>query len=161
MAAESIENGLRNLELFRGLDPVRLDRIAREAERIIFTDGQPIIEADEDGEAAYVVIDGKALSYPDGPDQPPQAVAVGSMLGEMAMLIEHTYAVTVVADGPVRALRIPRPTMLDLMHQDPGLAEHLSTRIATRLTRIAVELRHVDQILARAGEYPISEHGAH
>jgi CRP-like cAMP-binding protein len=72
----------------------------------------------------------------------------------MAMLIEHDYAVTVVARTSVRALKISRQAMLRLMAEDPDLAQHFVDRIATRLTRLAVELRRIDQMLALAAEPP-------
>jgi CRP-like cAMP-binding protein len=153
MSIDAFAARLGDLEIFRGLTPIQLTRIAREAERIVFRDGQEIIQRGVAGDAAYLIVAGhaEAMAVPDaGLDA--QSVSEGSLLGEMAMLIDHDYAVTVRAHGTVRALRLSRETMLGLLAKDPDLADHFVARISSRLTKVAVELRRVDQMLAMAAE---------
>ncbi|MFM9938585.1 MAG: cyclic nucleotide-binding domain-containing protein [Hyphomicrobiaceae bacterium] len=156
MAFDAFAARLGDLEIFRGLAPATLSTIARAAERIVFRAGQPIITADSAGDAAYLLMGGEAVALDDDTSSGSTAkpVAEGSLVGEMAMLIEHDYAVTVVARTPVRAIRIPRETLHRMMAADPNLAQHFVDRIASRLTRVAVELRRIDQMLALAAEPP-------
>ena len=84
--------------------------------------------------------------------RPRQPVEPGSLVGEMAMLIEHDYRITVVACSSIRALKITRAQMQAHMLAAPSLAEHFVGRISSRLSRVAVELRRIDQMLALAAE---------
>jgi hypothetical protein len=49
-------------------------------------------------------------------------------------------------------VRFPRSLLHAEMADDPELAEHFVAKIASRLTRIAIELRRLDQVLAHAPE---------
>ncbi len=156
MAFDVFTARLADLEIFRGLSPAVLATIARSGERIVFRAGQKIIAAEQPGDAAYLLMGGEAVAIDReaSPGIAAQPVLDGSLVGEMAMLIEHDYAVTIVARSTVRAIRISRETLHGLMATEPGLAQHFVDRIASRLTRVAVELRRIDQTLALAAEPP-------
>jgi CRP-like cAMP-binding protein len=157
MALDLIVARLSRLDLFRGLTPEQLQRIARDAERMVFRDGQKIIAAGETGGGAIVIISGRGMIMPDeqlGIEA--EHVEAGSMLGEAAMLAEHVYRLTVCAVGDVRAIHLTREALLANMQTDPDLAEQLRARLANRLQRVAVELRLIDERLA-AAQAAISE----
>ncbi|MGE0700720.1 MAG: Crp/Fnr family transcriptional regulator [Hyphomicrobiaceae bacterium] len=149
MALDTITERLAALEVFRGLSEERLERIAREADRIIFRDGQTLVAAGSEVDGALVIVAGQAVAMPDA-DRGLAAclVETGSMLGEGAMLTEHTCGITVVAEGEVRAIKIVRATLLAHLCADPGLAAHFHDRLAARLQRVALELRLIDERLA-------------
>lgn len=149
MPNDAIAATLSAIEIFRGLKPGQLARIAGCAERMVFRAGQPIITAGNDGDGAYVLFGGTAEVAPDE-DVAARTVEAGSLVGEMAMLIEHRHRITVVARESVRALKISRAALHAEMLRDPALAEHFVSRISSRLTRLAVEMRRVDQMLALA-----------
>ena len=155
MATEQLVEALQNLEVFRGLGQEQLAEIARKAERIVFKPGQTVVAAGHQGDGAFLLVSGDAEvladgSLPGGARQ--QTVESGSLVGEMAMLIEHEYRITVVARSSIRALKITRTQMQAQMLAAPSLAEHFVTRISSRLSRVAVELRRIDQMLALAAE---------
>ena len=155
MATDQLVATLQNLEVFRGLGPEQLADIARKAERIVFKPGQTVVEAGHQGDGAYLLVAGDAEVLPD--ETHPgglrgQPVVPGSLVGEMAMLIEHEYRITVVARSSIRALKITRAQMQAHMLAAPSLAEHFVGRVSSRLTRVAVELRRIDQMLAMAAE---------
>ena len=151
MAIDTIAGRLLGLDLFRGLDAGQIERIAREAERLIFRDGQRIIEKGKPIDGAVVIIGGRARALADSErDVDARAVEPGSLLGETAMLVEHHALVTVVAESDVRAVMIMREALRAHMHDDPAIAEHFAARLASRLQRMAVELRMIDERLAVA-----------
>ncbi len=160
MALDTITGCLNDLDVFRGLTPAQLERLAREADRIIRRDGQTLIEAGAMGDGALVIVAGHALTLAD-PDRGFEATTVrpGSMLGEAAMLTERHYNLTVVADGDVRAIKIARATLAANMRDDPALAAHFQARIAARLSRVALELRVIDERLAAAADWQTSARG--
>ncbi len=148
MSLEALAAPLMRVELFRDLSPQQLSGIARAAERITFRPGDTIAQAGREGDAAILIVAGDAVRV-EGPglDGSEDRIEAGSLIGEMAMLIEHTYGSTVVAVGPVRALRITRSAVLAQMEADPTLAEHFVACITERLHDIATELRRIDRSL--------------
>ncbi|MDX2155544.1 MAG: cyclic nucleotide-binding domain-containing protein [Hyphomicrobiaceae bacterium] len=151
MAIDRIAGQLAALEMFRGLDDERLRRIAREADRIIFRDGQSIAEAGEDADGGVLIVSGKALTRAEPTTgSAEEFIEAGALIGEMAMLTEHRCAVGVVAVGDVRAVKITREALHTLMQDDPALAEHFQHRLTARLSRVALELRLIDERLAAA-----------
>ena len=153
MAIDTIAMRLLGLEMFRGLDADQIERIAREAERLIFRDGQRIVEAGSVCDGAIVIIAGSARALADaerGLEE--RRIVPGSLLAETAMLTEHQTAITVVADGDVRAVKIVRETLHAAMQDDPAIAGHFAERLAARLQRMAIELRMIDERLAAASQ---------
>ena len=148
MPVDTIAASLLRVELFRHLKPLQITEIARHSERIVFRRGEVITEAGASADAAYLIVGGPALLVGGG-DLPGETSTVepSSIVGEMAMFIEHDYASTVVADGPVRALKITRDGMRTQLLDDPGLATELMNRIAARLSDVAMELRRIDAAL--------------
>ena len=153
MAMDSLVTTLQNLEVFRGIAPEQLAEIVRKADRMVFRPGQTLIEAGHQGDGAYVLVAGDAEVLPEnGRTHGGQPVQPGSLVGEMAMLVEHEYRITVVARSSIRALKITREQIHAQMQATPGLAEHFIGRISSRLSRVAVELRRIDQLLVLAAE---------
>jgi CRP-like cAMP-binding protein len=151
MALDAITDRLLGLDIFRGLAAPQIERLAREAERLIFRDGQKIVEAGAESDGALVIIGGRAHALADpahGLDE--FTIEAGSMLGEIAMLAEHKSAVTVVAEGDVRAVKVIREILRRHMEEDAELAGHFHERLAARLQRTALELKMIDERLAVA-----------
>lgn len=159
MAIDALVAPLLRVALFQGLRPLQITEIARRAERIMFRPGQTIVEAGQEGDAAFIVVSGVAerIKGPDMGSQP-EAIVVGSLIGEMAMLVDTEYSSTIVAQTAVRALKITRTGMYEQMSRDAGLADHLVAKIAARLQVLAVELRAIDRRLA--GEEDIIARGS-
>jgi CRP-like cAMP-binding protein len=154
MAIDALVKPFLRLPLFQGLKPLQLTEIVRRAERIIFKPGDTIIEEDKVGDAAIVIVSGDAVVIRHGSDAAAaEPVAEGSIVGELAMLVETVHTATVIAKGPVRALRLTRAEMHDLMAEDPRLAEHLTQKITARLHTLAGELRAIDQALAEIAAF--------
>jgi CRP-like cAMP-binding protein len=148
MAIDALIAPLLRVEIFQGLTPLQITEIARRAERIVFRPGSKITEAGKDAEAAFLIVGGAAECLSVDDDGLPEAVEEASLIGEMAMLIEHSYGATVLARGNVRCLKISRSEMHEQMLDDPALAEALSANITARLTRVAQELRAIDRDVA-------------
>ncbi len=149
MALDLITQRLAALDAFRGLTPEQLTQIAGLTDRLIFRDGQKLIEAGVEGDGAILMVAGAATVEADserGTDR--RALGAGTLFGELAMLSEHVFAVTAVADGDVKAVKIPREAMLDLLGAEPAIAAHFRQRLASRLMRVALELKVIDERLA-------------
>lgn len=140
---------LRRVELFQGLTPLQITEIARSAERIVFKAGARIAEAGAEADAALLIVSGEADVIGDAEAAClPQPVEVASLIGEMAMLVDYTFGVTVVARTNVRCLKINRDAMHAQIVDDPEVGEKLTANLAERLHRVAGELREIDDRLA-------------
>jgi CRP-like cAMP-binding protein len=147
--ANQLAKPLLRVALFQGLTPLQITEIARLADRIVYKPGEVILHENEQGDAAILIVSGEAIRVRGpGINEPAQLVAEGSLVGEMAMLVEIEHSSTIIARTAVRALRITRASLHAQMAEDPALAEHLLERIAARLKLIAVELNAVDRMLA-------------
>ena len=147
MAIDQLVASLLRVELFQGLKPLQITEISRLAERIVFRPGDKIIMAGQPGDAAYLIVSGAAEWLPstDTGSQIGEPIEIGSLIGEMAMLIDHVYGATIIANGQVRCLKLTREAMHAQMLADPALAQHLTSKITQRLTRVAQELKAIDQ----------------
>ncbi|MEQ1652951.1 MAG: cyclic nucleotide-binding domain-containing protein [Hyphomicrobium sp.] len=159
MAIDALVKPFLLLPLFQGLKPLQLTEIVRRADRIIYRPGDIIIEEDQPGEAAIIIISGEAVRVSsETSGDAAQPIMEGSMIGELAMLVETIHSATIVARGTVKALRLSRTEMHEAMADDPALADHLTQKITSRLHRLAQELRSVDQALADiAGFDPLGQ----
>ena len=150
MALDIVVQSLLRVELFAGLKPLQLAELARRSDRIVYKPGDSIITEGAIGDAAVLIVAGEAVRI-SGPalSKPAEPVAEGSLVGEMAMLIETEHSSTVVARTPTRAIRLTRAAVLEQIAADPSIADHLSRKLARRLHDVAGHLRQIDETLAR------------
>jgi CRP-like cAMP-binding protein len=152
MAIDHVLASLLRVPVFSGLTPLQITEIGRRAQRCAFGRGETIIEAGEPGDAAYLVLsDGAGVRTGASRWAPVEPVAPGSLLGELAMLVEHAYGATVVAQGWVDCLKLERSVLHAQMREDPDLADRMAQVIQDRVKRMASELQEVDELLASIG----------
>lgn len=144
MSVDSTAALLQRIPIFARLGAGQISEIARIAEKAKFRAGDCITEAGASGEAAYLLVSGDA----ERAAAPGHSLPPGSLIGELAMLVDHIYAATIVAKGRVHCLKITRSAMHGLMLMDPSLAETLSQHITERLRRTARGLMRIDHLLA-------------
>src|SRR5262245_15454538 len=152
MAIDQVLASLLRIPVFSGLRPLQITEIGRRAQRRAFGRGETIIEAGELGDAAYLVLSGDAgIKTGSSRWAPLERVEPGSLLGELAMFVDHVYKATVVAQGWVDCLKLERSALLAQMGEDPDLADRLALVIRDRLTQVATQLQEIDGLLASVG----------
>ena len=155
MAIDRLVAPLLRVPLFAGLKPLQITELARRAERVKFRRGDTITKAGAPGDGAYLVVSGLAEHVASAdPESPAEPIEPGSLVGEMAMLVEHDYRATVVARDDVLCLKITRTAMCAQMLEDVALAQHFERRIFERLSRVADDLRRIERIIAACGSNP-------
>lgn len=148
MSPDLLMLSLLGAPLFTGLAPLQLKVLALTAERISFRDGETIIRSGEEGDAAFLIVSGEVtVDLADDMSGERAVLAAGTLVGELAMLIETEHGSTVKAAGSVNALRFSRQMMHELMLRYPGMAEHFTAKIRMRLERMADALREIDEML--------------
>ena len=148
MTFEALTDPFMRAPLFGDLSPPQIKTLTICAERVSFRDCEAVIRDGEAGDSAYLIMSGEiAIVDPSDGTLCPDSLEAGTLVGEMAMLIETEHATTVIARGPVHALRFQRETMHELMRLDPTLAEAFMGRITERLRSVGRRLRAFDDEL--------------
>jgi len=133
-------------QLFEGLSEAQLDSIHAIADVAWFDKGAAITQSGEWGTAAYLVVSGEVIVADAAAKSGYQdTLGPGTFIGELAMLTEVTYAATVVAAEPLRALAIEREALYSVLEHAPEIAEHIADKLARRLSNLADDLRAVDE----------------
>ena len=137
---------LLSARIFSGLAPFQLKTLALQAETVSFNRGDTIIKAYQEGDGAYLVGSGAVVEEQDESEgEPTTEFGTGTMIGEMAMLVETLHSATVVARTPVKALKFRRESLHALMEKDPALSEHFVDKMRQRLVDTANRLRDVER----------------
>ncbi len=140
---------LREVPLFEGLTPAQLEAVAKIGRKVFFELDEKIIAEGGQGHAAYLIMSGKAACLKqEGGETFEENLWPGTLVGELAMLVDAEHALTVVAKERLRALAIYREDLMAAMETDPSLAQHVADKLLTRLQALAQELRLVDTKLA-------------
>ena len=135
MTLDTEVTSLRQVPLFREVEPARLKLLAFTSERVHFEPGQRFFARGDVSDAAYVILDGSAEVSIDGPAGPVRLALLGAdaLVGEMGILADQPRSATVTAETAVTALRIDRGVFLELLAQFPQISIALMRVLATRL----------------------------
>ena len=137
---------LQKLPIFGGMDREDLSTIAFSSERLLFQRGERLMSDGQLGHAAYVILSGSAeIIEGTGDRRRIRMVGPGTIIGELAMLVEFTFSTTCIACEEVEVLELRRDQIHRMMQQFPSIAEHFSMRIHGRLSQMVEKLRRFDR----------------
>jgi CRP-like cAMP-binding protein len=163
MAIETNAELLGRVPIFKGLSAAQLTTIAASCNDRIFEEGAPILKEGEMGQAAYLILSGYVAPEANVADGAVMDVlGYGTLIGELAMLVETCFTLTVTARWRVRALVLERVRLYALMEEDPSIAFHFAEKLCHRLNALAQELRRMDahfQALEQSLEHSIDKAG--
>ncbi|MGA0597330.1 cyclic nucleotide-binding domain-containing protein [Enterovirga sp. CN4-39] len=148
MTLDTEVQSLRQVPMFKDIDPSRLKLLAFTSERIHFARGQRFFSQGDAADAAYVILDGCAEVLLENPGGAVKVAELGrnALLGEMGILSDSPRSATVVATEPSSALRIDKRVFLELLSQFPQMSIAIMRELANRLERTNA------QLLAHAAE---------
>ena len=140
---------LSNVPLFAGLGPSQLSMLASAGTRSVYMPKQTLMTAGEPIDGAVLVLTGSVHCVQGaGDDAKLIDVTPGSLLMELAMLIETNSTNTFVASSTTKALCLGRKAFHQLVQEDRIIAEHLIGRLTMRLHRMADEMKSADRAFA-------------
>ncbi len=142
MTLETEVQSLRQVPMFRDVDPARLKLLAFTSERVQFADGQRFFSQGDPSDAAYVILDGRASVLLNTPGGDIQVAELGSnaLVGEMGILSDTPRSATIMASEPTTALRIDKRVFLELLAQFPQMSLAIMRELAKRLERTNAQL---------------------
>lgn len=133
---------LRQIPLFAGVAPAKLKLLAFASDRVSYRPGEILFHQGEPGDAAYVILEGRAdiLTDADGGLIKIAELTDNAIVGEIAILCDVSRTATVKAAAPLEALRIRKDDFLKLLSDYPDMMFEILRSLAQRLTRTTSEL---------------------
>lgn len=126
---------LREMTLFRGVDPRRLKVIAMMGDTQIYRDGERVFEQGAVGDAAYIILSGAVEVRVGTPDDEATVAELGSgeIFGELAVICETPRSSAIVARGALSVLRLDQATVMTLLREFPDVTLQLVRILGARL----------------------------
>ena len=126
---------LRNIPLFRKIEPSKLKLLAFTSERLTFQDGHRLFAQGDAGDAAYIIIDGTAevKINTDGGEITVASLGKGDVVGEIAILCDVPRTASVDARTKVVALKITKELFFRLVSEFPQISIEIMRELAARL----------------------------
>ena len=142
MSLNDAVNVMREVVLFRNVDDKRLKLFAFMGETLNYRDGERLFEQGDDGDAAYIVLDGAVdvLVPTDGGEISVAVLGKKEIFGEMAVLCDQPRTTAIAAKGALRVLRLERRAILDMLREFPDISLEFIKVLAGRLETTSREL---------------------
>jgi CRP-like cAMP-binding protein len=129
---------LRDNPMFSRLDERRLRVMALTGEVLTCRDGEHLFERGDEGDAAYLVLNGAALVQIE--DRVIARLDRGELFGEIAVLCDRPRTTAIVAEGDFAALSLGREDLRSLLREFPDFALEMIRTMALRLERTNLAL---------------------
>jgi CRP-like cAMP-binding protein len=126
---------LRRVPLLADLTPHDLERIARIAEERGYADGETIAPEGELGEELFVIVEGTihVIRSEGGGGRDVARRTAGDVVGEMSVITRAPRMASLVAEGPVRVIRIGHREFESMLRERPEVAIGVIRVLAQRL----------------------------
>ncbi|MDX1736742.1 MAG: ABC transporter transmembrane domain-containing protein, partial [Alphaproteobacteria bacterium] len=141
MGAEAMV--LKNLPMFSELDNSQLKLLAFTAERKHYKPGEKLFSQGDDGDTAYVILNGEAdvvLEDEDGSESILFSIGKNKLVGELALLSDTQRTATIRAKKDLTALQLNADVFAELARQDANFSYQLSRDLSQRLVDTTAEL---------------------
>lgn len=128
---------LRSIPLFSKIEPARLKLLAFTSDRLEYMPGEELFHEGDDGDAAYLILEGEVDVLVDTPQGPLKVATLGKneIVGEIAILCDVPRTATVVARTRLVTLRISKEGFFQLVTQFPQVGISVMSEIAVKLHR--------------------------
>ncbi len=127
---------LRRVPLFEALAPGDLEKVAEIAEERGYADGETLAVEGELGDELHIVTGGtiRVVQLRGGAEHELARRTAGEVVGEMSLLTRAPRVASLIADGPVRTLRIGDRAFASMLRERPSVALELLRVLAQRLS---------------------------
>jgi CRP-like cAMP-binding protein len=127
---------LKQVPLFAGVSPAKLKLLAFTSERVLYRADEILFAQGDPGDAAFVILSGRAEVLVDGPSGPIRVAELheNAIVGEIAILCDVARTAT------VEALRISKDNFFKLLTDFPEMTIEMVRVLADRLSQTTIEL---------------------
>ena len=133
---------LRSLPMFANMPAQKLKLLAFASDRVTFPAGEVLFRQGDDGDAAYIVIEGSADILVSSGDTDVKVAELGenAFVGEMAIVSDMPRTATVRASTDLVTLRIRKDHMMEMVRESQDLALAVLREISARLAKTTRDL---------------------
>ena len=133
---------LRNIPLFKKIEPAKLKLLAFTSEHLEFVAGEALFSQGDVGDAAYILLEGDADVLVDTPKGEMRVATLGQndIVGEIAILCDVPRTATVVAKTRLVTLRVSKDGFFNLVTQFPTVGVEIMHELASRLHQTTQQL---------------------
>jgi CRP-like cAMP-binding protein len=142
---------LRNIPLFKKIEPAKLKLLAFTSEHLEFVAGEPLFHEGDVGDAAYILLDGEADVMVNTPKGEMRVATLGQndIVGEIAILCDVPRTASVIAKSRLVTLRVSKDGFFNLVTQFPTVGVEIMHELASRLHQTTQHLGEVTAELRR------------
>lgn len=143
---------LRRIPLFAQIDPSKLKLLAFTSERIVFEADQVVFKQGDEGDAAYVIMEGEAdvLVNASAGEIVLATVGRNDFVGEIAILCDVPRTATIRAKSQLETLKVNKETFIRLMSEFPEMSIEVMRELADRLVKTSADLANSREKLREA-----------
>lgn len=134
---------MRTTAFLRVLDDDALKLLAFGSEPQAVKPRGTVFEAGEPAAGALLVLGGQLRLIPPHDAAPPRTAGVGTLIDELALIIETRRTGSAVAQTSCEVLHIPRTQMLRILDEYPKDARYLRGILAARATAFIADVEQV------------------
>jgi CRP-like cAMP-binding protein len=133
---------LKAIPLFSKVDASQLNVLAFSLERLALDEGEVLFRDGDDGDGAYVVIEGSLeLARRTAGKETATTVERGTLVGEQTMFAPVPYRGTAKAQGRTQVLKISRTLFYKVAEEFPDLAVEAVKSVNEKLNHTLADLR--------------------
>jgi len=134
---------LKDLPLFSKVDLAKLKLLAFTSERLTYDDNEIVFNEGDDGDAAYIILDGTAVvSIAQGSKSLElDRIKRGGFVGDISLLCDVPRTATITAHDALTTLQIKKDTFFNLIVEFPEIAVEMMRVLASRLDNTSKQLR--------------------
>lgn len=155
MSVKAEAEVFRKIPLFADADRAHLQVIAFSCERADFEKGQAIIAQGVQGAAAYLILRGKGDIFirENGAIRLAGSVEAGAFVGELAMIANIPYSLSILATEDVSTARITRELFMRVVREFPEFGARVHAALAKKLSTATTEIMGTKSIFDKAGSF--------
>ncbi len=142
MSLNKAVEAMQQTPIFAGIDPKRLRLLAFMSESLTYRAGELLFDQGDEGDSAFVVIDGSASVLINIGGEKKEVAVIGSkqIFGEMAVLCDIPRTAAIGAKSDLEVLRIDRDAFLKLLTEFPEVSLQVMRFLAARLEATTKDL---------------------
>ncbi len=142
MSLNKAVEAMQQTPIFAGIDPKRLRLLAFMSESLTYRTGELLFDQGDEGDSAFVVIDGSASVLLNIGGEKKEVAVIGSkqIFGEMAVLCDIPRTAAIGAKSDLEVLRIDRDAFLKLLTEFPEVSLQVMRFLAARLEATTKDL---------------------
>ena len=142
MSIEQEVEILRNIPMFRKIDPTKLKLMAFASERLTFKPNQELFHQGDLGDSAFIVVEGEADVVVNTPDGPITVARLkrNDIIGEIAILCDVPRTATVQAVDQLTTLKITKELFFRMVCDFPDMGIEIMRSLAHRLDQTTAQL---------------------